>query len=250
MSMDARRIAMMLQTGLALFVLVGASLPVWGQEIKVVVPNSLENSEGNIDGPSVTTSYRWQQLGPASELADLPTTYRTIIGVYLRPDNTVTDPRTAVAEDMLVRLSTTSKSILDLAFDNNLGDDLTTVFFGPLTLTTQAGGPPEGPRDFDDFIEFEAPFVYDPSRNLVVDFITRSGVSPDNNPDWDSSIDAVGSFDPDAIAGQRYTGAVLQWVLFPDLYTGDYNGDTELTVVDVDLLSAEFAKPLRQSGLT
>ena len=237
--------------GFALFVLISVNLPALGQKIKIVVPNDLENVEGNIDATSGSTPYRVQQLSPASEFAALPETYRTIIGHCTRPDRTITQPRTAVAGDILVRLSTTSKSILDLAFENNLGDDLTTVFDGPLTLTTQATGPPEGPRGFDDCVEYQTPFVYDPSRgNLVVDFITRSGLSPDNNPDWDSSIDGVASLNPDARTGQRFAGAVLQWVLFPDLYTGDYNGDTELTVADIDLLSAELPSPLRQSGLT
>ena len=98
-SIDARRIAMMLRTGLALFVLVGASLPGLGQEIKIVVPNELENVEGDVDATSGTTPYRTQQLSPASEFATLPETYRTIIGMYLRPDRTITRPRTAVADD-------------------------------------------------------------------------------------------------------------------------------------------------------
>ena len=50
---------------------------------------------------------------------------------------------------------------------------MTTVFDGPFTISTQATGPPEGPRGFDDFIEFQTPFVYDPSRgDLIGDFIT------------------------------------------------------------------------------
>ena len=205
-----KRFALTKRMALALFVLAATSLATFGQEFKIVVPNALENVEGNIDGPTGPIPFRWQQLSPASEFATLPDTHRTIIGFLERPDRTVTTPRTVVINDLLIRLSTTSKSVLDTVFDENLGDDLTTVFDGPVTVSTQATGPPAGPRGFDYFFEFDTPFVYDPNRgNLLWDVVSFSGQSPPTtNPDYDSSVAAIWNSNPNARTGTRVAGDV------------------------------------------
>ncbi len=145
-------------------------------EIKVVVPNALENVEGDsLGGFAYTGGTRYQEIIPASEFQIVPETYRTITGFYLRPDRTVTAPQTATIEHLELRLSTisTSPTDVDVIFANNVGSDVATVYEGFLSFSTQATGPPDGPRGFDYFVPFQTPFVYDHAsgRNLVLDAI-------------------------------------------------------------------------------
>ena len=140
-------------------------------EISIVVPPAFENVEGDtFDG--FRSSYRYQEIIPASFFSSLPATHQTIIAVYLRPDESTT-PRTVSYDDLLIQYSTTSTAPADLdpVFDNNVGADVMTVFQGPLTVSTQATGPSGGPKDFDYLYPFQPPFVYDHTsgRNLLVD---------------------------------------------------------------------------------
>lgn len=85
--------------------------------------------------------------------------------------------------DILVRLSTTAVSANEASgsqpsatFASNLGADLTTVFSGPLTLTTAATG--VGPQPFDYTINFDTAFMYDPSGgNLLLDVLIPVGAT-------------------------------------------------------------------------
>ena len=215
--MISERFGLIIQMRLALFVVVAASSPSMGQEVKIVVPNSLESVEGDVDGTTESTPFRIQILAPSSEFIALPETHRTIIGVSFRPDQTITGPRTSTMDDSLWRLSTTSNAELDPVFDQNVGGDVTTVLNSSVTVSTDATGPAEGPRGFDYFVEFDTPFVYDPDAgNLLVDVVSLSGQSPTLNEDFDSSVAAIWNSDPSAMTGTQLSGSVLEWVFVPE----------------------------------
>ena len=147
-------------------------------EVLLVLPPELENVEGDefiftaLAVPSNGFRAQWAHL--ASEFSGLPEGHNTIVSMAWRPDHGVTFPNTFTLGFEL-RLSTTSAApgTLSETFAENIGNDETLVYSGPLTLETDgSGGPPEGPRPFDYRIEFERPFVYVPSpgNNLLVDF--------------------------------------------------------------------------------
>ena len=72
-----------------------------------------------------------------------------------------------------IRLSTTSKTTDDLSsfFAENIGDDETLVYSGELIFSTDGSGPVGGPKDFDYIVEFDEPFIYDPTAgNLLYEF--------------------------------------------------------------------------------
>jgi len=74
-------------------------------------------------------------------------------------------------DDIQVRLSTalTTVATLSTTLANNIGPDETTVFSGPLTLTSSAGA--GNPSDFDLLIPFLVPFQYDPTAgDLLLDW--------------------------------------------------------------------------------
>ena len=248
MSSRKRRIALMARIGLGLFALAVPGATAVGQEIEIAVPNALENVEGDTWGgiPYAGTTI-YQEVIPASEFQSLPETHRVITGYFLRPDKQVTHPLTASIQSLVIRLSTTSKSPFDIdtVFDNNVGDDVVTVHDGPWTGSTQATGPPEGPRGFDYFVPFQVPFVYDHTsgRNLVleateVNSSERLGdVTTTAHPRavWGTSRTAPGQLDN--IAG------VFQFIFVPEPSPGDFNADGVLDVRDIDLLSAQLRKP-------
>jgi hypothetical protein len=85
--------------------------------------------------------------------------------------------------NLSVLLSTTAVSAYENAglqpnatFAANLGADATTVFSGPITLTTAATG--TGPQPFDYTINFTTPFLYNPtSGNLLLDVLIPNGAT-------------------------------------------------------------------------
>ena len=144
-------------------------------------------------------------------------------------------------DDFLVRYSTTTKrpGDLDPVFDNNLGDDLITVWEGPLTFSTEATGPPGGPRGFDYYFPFQTPFFYDPTsgRNLLVDVISISGYSADLLTDdftGTSPMIVFGGATADAGEVLNSGGLVAQFVFVPEPLLGDLNLDGEVNGLDVD----------------
>ena len=133
------------------------------QEIQLVVPNALENVEGNVDVTPdeldlvFENGLRIQTVYPASEFQSLPTSYRWLVGNRARPDQNVTTQRTVEQTNWLIRISTTQKSPDDLSFvfSENIGPDEMVVFDGPLTLTADPIGIP---RPFDFVIDYQTPF--------------------------------------------------------------------------------------------
>ena len=151
--------------------------PTLAAPIKVVVPNRLDGVEGETSANlSNFGSFRQQSLKLASEFTSLPETHRTITGFYSRPDYTVTQPSSATYADLVIWLSTTTASELTSAFSANYGAEVTKVFDGQLTISTQATGDPLGPRDFDYYFPFSRPYTYDlDAGNLLVEMASNSG---------------------------------------------------------------------------
>jgi hypothetical protein len=158
--MNRQQYMRMLPLAMVANLLVGVSNVASGEPIKVVVPNSLAEQEGPTDGDvSNFGPFRQQQLFLATEFGSLPQTHHAITGFYARPDYTVTIPSSATYDDLTMRVSTTTASGLNSVFADNHGADVTTVFQGPLTISTQAQGDLEGPRNFDYFLSFRNRFV-------------------------------------------------------------------------------------------
>jgi hypothetical protein len=169
-----------------LAVVCGTAISALGQEITIVVPNRLENVEGSHSGTEMDLGqlgigFRVQYIYPFTEFGTLPETHRSITAIAFRPDVSVTEPRTVTLQDTQWFLSTSTTSPDDMSnvFSENHGDNRTEVYSGNLTLTTQATGPPEGPRGFDYRFDLQNPFLYDEKQeNLVVEFIAPFGYSP------------------------------------------------------------------------
>lgn len=137
-------------------------------------------AEGTQEIPGVW-SYRLQQVYAASEFESLGPGPWTITRVDWRVDATITEPVSYPSERWVMTMSTTSREPAGLqgAFAENLGDDEVTVVDGPVTLTSTATGPPEGPRNFDYGVDFAQPFTYDPSQgNLLMDLSVFNGEGP------------------------------------------------------------------------
>jgi hypothetical protein len=190
-----------------------------GQEIRIVVPNALADAEGNSAAPNFSGGFRAHILYPQSEFESLPDTHRLITGFAFRPDAAVTVSR-SVTFDIELRLSTTLKTPDDLetTYQNNVGPDETVVLTDVLQMSTEAAGPPEGPRPFDYVIEFTTPFFYDPADgNLLVDIISPTGYSPATLDDQDSSLAQVSGLGATSITGSRnFRGPVMQFIFVPE----------------------------------
>jgi hypothetical protein len=92
--------------------------------------------------------------------------------IALRPDAGTGQAFAGTLPLVQIDLSTTSMApdALSTLFANNLGANNTTVFSGPLSLSSADSGPPAGPKDFDIIIPLATPFLYDfTAGNLLVD---------------------------------------------------------------------------------
>ena len=147
----------------------------------VVSPEGFEDVEGGGSEPGVQitepSESRHQGLHLASAFASLPPGYNRIIGMAWRPDGDVNEPITSTTEYIEIRLSTTSKTTDDLSsfFAENIGDDETLVYSGELVLSTGGSGPAGGPKSFDYIVDFDEPFIYDPTAgNLLYELRLRN----------------------------------------------------------------------------
>jgi hypothetical protein len=169
--------------GTSILLLVGIQSP-QAAEIKIVSPSAYEHKEGEgaVD-PDCCDPYRYQQVFPAEDFAALGNRPHWIVGFAPRPDQSVTNLRTAYLPDNEVRLSTTQRGPGNRSsvFDLNFGSDVMQFYRGPLTMVADVAGPGPGPREFyrADFPAGVDPFLYDPSKgNLLFDFIAWQGESP------------------------------------------------------------------------
>ena len=159
----------------------------------IIVPPSLENTQGGLGGTTpfafpTTTGIRTQLVYDASLFGAL-TGPQVISAIQFRP----IDPTGGFFGDTLnvsnvrLQLSTTARSDenrnpLSTTFANNIGADATTVYSGPLSLTTSSTMLPNGTRAFDYIIPLQTSFVYDPATgNLLLDTLVPTGESVRGN---------------------------------------------------------------------
>jgi hypothetical protein len=150
-------------------------------ETRVLVPSTMANTEGEFAAGVIQSDYHSQQVYSASEFSQLTASENTLIRVDWRPDGNLVGPETYSAERWIMKFSTTPKNPgeLDSTYANNVGSDEVVVYDGPGSMTTNNTGPAGGPKDIDYGIDFQVPFVYDPSKgNLLWDLTIIGGSSP------------------------------------------------------------------------
>ena len=148
------------------------------QPIQIVTPNAYEFVEGELDSSVGNLGgFNYQQIFPAADFDALPPTGGWITAGYFRPGESVDQSGSATYDDLIVKLSTTTKEPdeLTLDFATNHGDDVMTVLNGPAVISTNNQGPDEGPKVFDYKFVYE-PFYYDPGQgNLLLEATSSSG---------------------------------------------------------------------------
>ncbi len=177
----------------------------------VTAPIAFEAVEGNAasEGPFEAFGRRFQQVYDAMGFMDGPV---TISAISFRADESVDAPidttRGSDAFPLVFKLSTTSASAgtLSSLFDDNVGGDATTVFSGPVSLSTGTVG--GSPNAFDVTITFDTPFSYDPSAgNLLLDIAKSSSdifadaLLLDAEDSADDGIASLSGLSPDAAQG-------------------------------------------------
>jgi hypothetical protein len=115
----------------------------------------------------------YQQVYAASEFGS---SHLLIAGVAFRParhEKAFASTLPAVS----IYLSTTTASVgaLSTSLADNLGSDNTLVRSGPLSLSSNFTGPQEGPKEFDIWIPFSTPFVYNPTAGNLLLYVINSG---------------------------------------------------------------------------
>ena len=228
--------------GLALL-LVFQPGPIVGEEIRVVVPNDLEDVDGGTINTYCCGPLRVQQAYPAEEFASLPQGKSQLIRFAFRPDERVGGPRTVSFDNLLIRFSTTGRDPVDLSntFAENIGPDATIVFDGPLTIHTDNVGPPGGPKDFDYIFDLQPPFLYDPSEGNLLWDISYSAQSAELlndglTPDIFGGGTLIGAFDTEAeVATRRGDGLVTEFTFAPlgMLQAGDADQDLDFDQLDL-----------------
>jgi hypothetical protein len=190
-------------------------------EIKIVSPSGYENIEGEDSVPdSCCGPFRYQQVFPAEDFAALENKPHWLVNISIRPDESVTSPRTVLYPDIQTRLATmpVGPPNLSLRFDDNLGSDFKHWYRGPWPLVTDAQGPGPGPREFynSDRPAGVTPYLYDPSQgNLLMDEIVRQGISPSPRGDQVPGILSGLGGEPNATHGSRFGAVVYQFTFIP-----------------------------------
>ncbi|MFO0897426.1 MAG: PEP-CTERM sorting domain-containing protein [Pirellulales bacterium] len=142
----------------------------------VVVPTGLTDVEGNGSnvGPlgDVPPSQRIQQVYLGTEVTS-PNTPVWITQVAYRLDSALFTTPGATVSDLQVNMSTTTRSPdgLSLTFAENIGlDEVIVRQRGPISVQTDAQGPPGQVGPFDFIVDLTTPFWFDSSAgNLLVD---------------------------------------------------------------------------------
>ncbi len=193
----------------------------------IVVPNSLENVEGNSNNIipfEISQPRRYQQIYDASQFNQLagPT---QILQIAFRLDGGISGAFLGSIPDIRISLSTTASAPdhLSNTFATNVGSDATVVFNGPLTLSSPNTGPVGGPKPFDLVATPQVAFFYDPeSGNLLLDIETPSGGSRtsfgfDAQASLGDSVSrAFGSFGSATASNVDTFGLVTQFTFVPE----------------------------------
>ncbi len=151
------------------------------------------------------TSQRYQQAYDAS-LFSVYNAPLTISRIAFRPDYMLGSVFSTNLLDIQINMSTTPlelSSLTGIFADNVGGDDIIVVDRGGLTLSSSFTGPVNGPKDFDIIIDFDTPFVYDPSLgNLLLDIRNYAGqqdksIFPVFDAEFSSEIWRIWTTNPD-----------------------------------------------------
>ena len=218
------------------------------EEVRLVVPDGLELLEGDfvtLSTPAPPNGFREQDLHVLAEFSTLPLDHDTIVSMAWRPDEGVTNPVNFEVDVFELRLSTTASApgTLSETFADNVGNDETLVYRGPIQFQTE--GHSEWPTLFDYHITFQKPFVYDRSQdtNLLVDirmFHPIQGFpSLDSHRGTNSSAHAVFAIDATAETALA-TGvgtSVKQFGFLPAPST-DCNVDGKVDSADLSCVSS------------
>ena len=210
------------------------------QEILIVSPSELADQEGDNNVNPNLPAFRFQQIFPASDFESLPESHHKLVRITSRPDAAVAGPAVVEWDDLQFKLSITSIDPEDISdfYDENIEQEQTLVYDGSVTMTTENTGPPEGPRDFDQHINLQVPFVYDPSQgNLLLEYVTTTGFTSDAPSDFfDFPVTSVYTTDPVAEVGTLLGGVVYQFTFVsssPVLQAGDADQDFDFDQLDL-----------------
>jgi len=153
-----------------------------------VVPNELENQEGNdaaflpfVIGTQFTgtqSTERYQQIFDASQFAAIPPGGAYLSSFWFRSDCSLNNGG-VILSNLQMNLSTTQKTPdgLSATFAENTGSDDIKVFGPGQFITSAAGATCPGPDVFDDILDFATPFFYNPAKgNLLMDIRVYPGL--------------------------------------------------------------------------
>ena len=209
---DPRRRAAL---GLAALLMAATAAPA---DVIVSPPGNGVAGNGQGDAPFArvgdTNGTRYQQIYSSSFFAGVGP-QQLITDVAFRPKQGAFGSfigSSLTISNLIVQLSTTARNA-DTDFPNGLnadlatnpGPDATTVFSGPITLTTDRVFSDRDVEDFDFLITFQTPFFYQPGLgNLLLDVIIPAGARVSSNgnnfPQLDRFTDAFPSRDGTASA--------------------------------------------------
>ncbi|MGD9632938.1 MAG: hypothetical protein AB7G28_20865 [Pirellulales bacterium] len=212
---------------MALFV-----VPLKSFGLALVVPAESLNDEGNSNNRypfAADFGMRYQQIYGASAFESFHEPL-SILGIAFRADGPLGVPFTVEHPQIDLKLSRTAKApdTLSATFADNVGPDETTVYSGPLVISSTAPGPSGGPRAFDIEIPFSTPFTYDPAAgSLLLDVLTPGilgltelyPIDAQDSPGdsisrvWGGSSDSIGILDP--FTGPS-AGLITRFTLAPE----------------------------------
>ncbi len=216
-------------------VAVAITLSAAGQET-VVIPNVNESTPGpsNQAFPFNSGNMRYQQVFAADQFGDL----RGIVQSFAyRVDESSGDPFSSAPIQTQIWFAHTQVAPrgMSLTFDDNMGNDKTLVFDGPLTLSSDGSGA------FDIVVDVEDVFVYNGVDNFIMEIIVRGGAS---TTQFDAAGTGLGRGDTD------WTDRL--WATNPDAQTGSSNGDdgmvTEFTLTGGDSCIYTLKKSKAKGG--
>ncbi len=158
----------------------------------IVSPTADTTAPGDAQSPAPfnyhgTTGSRNQTLYPAASFAAVSGP-QSITDVKFRPYPNSTPsglfPATVSISNVIITFSTTvatesGTNALSATYASNVGTDVTTVYSGPLTLTSTATNAPGGTtKVFDYDIPLQVPFTYNPAAgNLLMDVTIPNGAT-------------------------------------------------------------------------
>jgi hypothetical protein len=143
----------------------------------VIVPNNVANSDVPFGSGVLRAANYHQQTVYGSN--HFPANLSLLITeLRYRPDSYYGSAFTTTVANIRFNLSTTTRrpDALNAAFAENVGNDNTIVFNGPLSISSRFTGPVNGPKDFDIVVPLTTPFLYNPAMgNLLVEVRNFSG---------------------------------------------------------------------------